>query len=91
MQVTNATNGSTESVQQRLVEPGEPYLEGFLRNVSSLDGVQATPRPDAHVCGALGCRLTDDLAQLRIDGFGKRVLCPIHVLDLVDREVGLDE
>lgn len=90
MQATNVTNAGAEPLQKRLAEPGEPYLEGFLRNVSSLDGVQATPRPGAHVCGALGCRLTDDLAQLRIDGFGKRVLCPIHVLDLVDREVGLE-
>jgi len=91
MHATEITNGSTESIQQHLAEPGEPHLEEFLRNVSRLDSVEASPRAGADVCGALGCRLTEYLAQVRIDGFGKRVLCPIHVLDLVDREVGLDE
>lgn len=90
MQVTNATNARTESIQQGLAEPGEPNFEGFLQNVSRLDGVQATPKPEAFARGAVGCRLEEYLAKVRIDGFGKRVLCPIHVLDLVDREVGLE-
>lgn len=91
MHATQATTASTDTIQTRLAEPGEPYLEGFLRNVSQLDGVHAEPKPSAHCCGAIGCRLTENLARLRISGFGKRVLCPIHVLDLVDREVGLDD
>lgn len=92
MEVTHATNptGSTDTIQQPLVEPTEPDLEAFLRNVSGLDGVQAEPRPEAHCCGALSCHLTEYLGEVRIQGFGKRVLCPKHVLDLVDREVGLD-
>lgn len=93
MQVSHVTSPdrSTESIQQTLIEPTEPDLEAFLHNVSRLDGVQADPRPEAHACGALSCHLKEHLAQVRISGFGKRVLCPKHVLDLVDREVGLDE
>lgn len=93
MEVTHATNpnGSTDTLRQPPVEPAEPDLEAFLRNVSRLDGVQAETRPEAHCCGAVGCRAEEDLGKVRIDSFGERVLCPIHVLDLVDREVGLDE
>jgi len=91
MQATHDTYVSPDSIEQPLVEPVEHDLEGFLRNVSRLDGVQANARPEADVCGALGCHLTEHLGQVCIDGFGKRVLCPIHVLDLVDREVGLNE
>jgi len=91
MHAIQGTSTSTETLQQPLIEPGEPDLQAFLRNVSRLDGVEGEPRPEARVCTAHGCRLDEFLAQLRIDGFGKRVLCPIHVLDLVEREVGLDE
>lgn len=93
MHATHTTNpnDSTGTIQQPLVERDEPDLEAFLYNVSRLDGVQTDPKPDAHCCGAVGCRLTEYLGEVRIQGFGKRVLCPKHVLDLVDREVGLDE
>lgn len=94
MQATNATqsiDGSSETIQQPFIEANEPDLPAFLANVSRLDGVQAVPKPEAHCCGAVGCRLEVHLAQVGIQGFGKRVLCPKHVLDLVDREVGLDE
>lgn len=86
---THTTNDSTETIQRPLVEPEEPDLDGFLWNVGTLTGVEAEAQPEADACGALGCRLTEHLAQVRIDGFGQRVLCPIHVLDLVDREVGI--
>jgi len=92
MQVTNATHGtdaSTETIHQQLAKPGEPNLRGFLQNVSQIDGVRATAKPEAHTCISHGCQLTENLAQVHIDGYGTRVLCPIHVLDLVDREVGL--
>lgn len=93
MEVTHATNpkGSTDTIQQPLVEPTEPNLEAFLQNVGRLDGVQAEPKPDAFACTHNSCRLDEYLAQVHIDGFGTRTLCPKHVLDLVDREVGLDE
>jgi len=91
MQATHATKSSIETTQQPLVERDEPDLEAFLWNVSTIDGVQAEPRPEAHVCGALGCRVKEYLAQVGIQGFGKRTVCPKHVLELVDREVGLDE
>jgi len=91
MHAINATTDSIETKQQRLFEPDEPDLEAFLANVSRLDGVQAVPKPEAHCCGAVGCTLEDYLAQVGIQGFGESVLCPKHVLDLVDREVGLDE
>ena len=90
MYATNATSASIGTLQQPLIEPGEPDLQAFLRNVSRLDGVEGEPRPKATVCTAHGCHLDVHLAQVRIDGFGKRVLCPIHLLDLVEREVGLD-
>lgn len=86
MHATHANDGSTATIQTPLSHPGEP-MEAFVENVSTIYGVEAEARPDAHCCGALGCRLDEYLAQLRIDGFGKRVLCPIHVLDLIDREV----
>lgn len=88
---TTTPDGSTGSIQQTLVEQDEPNLEAFLWNVSQLDGVQTDPKPDAYCCGAVGCHLKEYLGEVRIQGFGKRVLCPKHVLDLVDREVGLGE
>jgi len=91
MQAAHTTSTSTEALQQPITEPDEPDLQAFLQNVSRLNGVEGEPQPEARVCTAHGCRLKEYLAQLRIDGFGTRVLCPIHVLDLVEREVGLDE
>jgi hypothetical protein len=91
MHATHATNTSIETLQQPLIEPGEPDLKAFLRNVSRLNEVEGEPQPEARVCTAHGCRLKKYLAQVRITGFGKRVLCPIHLLDLVEREVGLGE
>jgi len=70
--------------------PGEADLEAFLANVSRIDGVQAEPKPDAFACTNNSCRLREYLAQVQIDGYGNQTLCPIHVLDLVDREVGLE-
>jgi len=91
MHTTHATTESIGTIQQPLVEPDEPDLEGFLQNVARLDGVKTEAKPEAVVCTAHGCRLKKYLAQVRITGFGKRVLCPIHLLDLVEREVGLGE
>lgn len=91
MHAINATTDSIETIQQPLFEPEEPDLSAFLANVSRLDGVQAVPKPEAHCCGAVGCSLESHLGKVGIEGFGKRVLCPKHVLDLVDREVGLNE
>jgi hypothetical protein len=91
MHATHATSTSVETLQQPLTQPDEPDLQAFLQNVSRLDGVEAEPKPDARVCTNHACRLDEYLAQLRIDGFGRRVLCPVHVMDLLDREVDLNE
>jgi hypothetical protein len=86
MHATHATDGSIDTIQTPLSHPGEP-MEAFIENVSTIDGVEPEARPEAHCCGALGCRLNEYLAHLRIDGFGERVLCPIHVVELIKREV----
>jgi len=41
----------------------------------------------AVACGAAGCTRGEKLLRTRIQGFGKRVLCPTHALDLIEREI----
>ena len=89
METIEATTGSIGGQQATLIEPGVPGLEAFLENVSRYDGVEATAAAGADACGAIGCRVTEDLAELEISGFGTRVVCPIHTIDLVEREVSL--
>jgi len=43
----------------------------------------------AHACGALGCTTEEMLVQLRLQEFGKRVLCPLHAARLIRRERGV--
>ena len=38
-------------------------------------------------CGAAGCTRDKQLLLTRIQDFGKRVLCPSHALDLIEREI----
>lgn len=40
----------------------------------------------AVVCGASGCTREEQLLATHIDGFGQRILCPTHALDLIERE-----
>lgn len=53
--------------------------------------VTLEPAKRAAACGAMGCRRTERLLLTRIQNFGKRVLCPIHALVLIEREIGDDE
>jgi hypothetical protein len=80
---------NTPPLQRAVIEPGAPDLEAFIENVSRYDGVEATAAAGADACGAIGCRVTEYLAELKISGFGTRVVCPIHTIDLVRREVSL--
>lgn len=41
----------------------------------------------AVVCGAAGCTRGEELLRTRIQNFGRRVLCPSHALDLIEREI----
>lgn len=41
---------------------------------------------DAYCCGALGCRTTENLLSVTIDGYGTRVVCLDHAELLVFRE-----
>lgn len=46
---------------------------------------------DAYACGALGCRRTENLVQVTIDGYGRRVVCrDVHLHDLVAKVLGGD-
>jgi hypothetical protein len=53
--------------------------------------VTLEPAKRAVACGATGCKRTEKLLLTRIQNFGKRVLCPIHALVLIEREIGSDE
>lgn len=46
-------------------------------NPSVPGGIQ--PAPDADACGAMGCRETEDLFHVDVDGKPPRVLCRRHV------------
>jgi len=87
MQAVNKLSVDTETFQASLANPQEPSIEAFLANVNSYPGVDAEPKPTAAVCGSNSCRETEHLSQVQIEGFGQRVLCPRHVVDLVKREV----
>ena len=82
-------NDSTDTLQP-LEEPGQLGVERVLTYVERTPGVEVEVRSNAYCCGAHGCRADESLAYVRIDGFGKRVLCPTHLIILVDQEVGLD-
>lgn len=61
--------------------------DSVLEEIGALDEVTIEPAPDAVACGAAGCRDSSQLLRAVIEGFGKRVLCPDHVVDLVRRKV----
>jgi hypothetical protein len=90
MHAITVNSATGESFELSIEEGNEPDLESFLENVERLSGVKAAPKPEAFACGYRGCRLTDYLAELYVEGVGTRVLCPIHVLDLVERECDLE-
>lgn len=87
MHATHVNDESIDTVQRAILDSDELDLKAFTSNVSTIAGVEADPCPDAHCCGARSCRLEEYLAQVQIDGFGKRVLCPVHLVRLVKREV----
>lgn len=60
-------------------------LDRFLARLSEIPEVQTEPRPNRDCCAA--CRRGEYLAEIRIQGYGKRVVCPIHAVDLIEREV----
>lgn len=45
----------------------------------------------AVACGAAGCTRGENLLLTRIQNFGKRVLCPTHALDLIEREISSED
>jgi hypothetical protein len=55
------------------------------------EDVTVEPADGAVACGANGCTRGEQLLTTRIRAFGKRVLCPIHALDLIEREIGDDQ
>lgn len=82
-----AIKQAAETIQTSVTDPRSPNLDTFVNEVNSFPGVVAEAEPEADVCGCIGCRTTDRLARVRIDGFGERVLCREHVVGLVQREV----
>jgi len=86
MEALHATTSSTEPTDQLFDDSRDPDLETFLSNVNTYAGVCAEPQPRAACCGAQGCSNRKHLAHLRIEDFGQRVLCPVHVVQLVNRE-----
>lgn len=67
MSTTPDTDGRTDF---------EPPLARFDVELSSEDDVEHAPNAD--VCGALGCRNTDDLRFTEHPRHGQRVVCPRH-------------
>lgn len=51
------------------------------------EDVTIEPAERAVACGATGCTRSKQLLMTRIRAFGKRVLCPVHALDLIEREI----
>lgn len=49
--------------------------------------VEVEPVPNAAVCGSGGCRKTDYLVKVTIDGYGTFVGCPECAAGLLRREV----
>lgn len=87
MHAIHATTERTESPEQPLETLPEFDLQALLDDVNRYARAHAESRPAAVVCGASGCRTREYLAHLSIDGFGKRVVCPTHLVELVNREL----
>lgn len=77
----------TESPQEQIEVRPEFDHQALLDDVNRYARAHAEARPAAVSCGASGCRSGEHLAHLRIDGFGQRVLCPTHLVKLMNREV----
>ena len=56
---------------------------------STHPAVDVKTADSAFACGALGCRRTDNLVQVVIDGYGRRVVCrDVHLHDLLGKVLG---
>lgn len=60
----------------------EPTLSRFDGDLGDEGDVE--PAPNAQVCGALGCRNTDDLRFADHPRHGQRVVCPRHHQELTE-------
>jgi hypothetical protein len=84
MHATENTNNTTDVPT---FQHDDHLLEHLLNGLARLDDVEIRASGASGVCTAYGCSHVDDLLNVRIDGFGKRVLCPSHATDLACREV----
>lgn len=84
MSIEIYSDDSTDT-QLSLIESTHTLPERVL-SLDAHPDVEVTPKPSAHCCGALGCRETDVLQEVTIDGYGARVVCPSHAEHLVGRE-----
>lgn len=60
----------------------EPTQARFDVELSEEDDVE--PAPNADVCGALGCRNSDDLRFADHPRHGQRVVCPRHHREITE-------
>jgi len=67
-------------------EPDATAPAGRDHRLDAHPDVEIEAKPSAHCCGALGCRQTDVLQKVTIDGYGTRVVCPTHAENLIERE-----
>lgn len=69
--------------------PGTTAPAGRDVRLDAHPDVEIEAKPSAHCCGALGCRETDVLQEVTIDGYGTRVVCQSHAEKLIERETGV--
>lgn len=88
MSASDTTTEHPDAEQLPLPPTDDAGLQAFLDELNELEDVHAGyPRDAAAQCGASGCAIAIYLVAIIIVGFGQRVLCPLHALALIDREV----